>query len=81
MIDTNDIEKLAKVFSQQLPEGLSNMKGELEKNFKVVLQQQFSNFDLLTREEFGTQSAVLARTREKLNMLEKSIKELTTVKK
>jgi BMFP domain-containing protein YqiC len=32
--------------------------------------------DLVTREEFDVQSAVLARTREKLEKLEKQIAEL-----
>ena len=77
MIDTSSIEQLAKNLSNQLPAGLNNIKDELNKNFKEVLQQQFNKLDLVTREEFDTQSAVLVRTREKLDALEKTIIELS----
>jgi BMFP domain-containing protein YqiC len=78
MIDLSNIEQLAKSLTSQLPEGLGSVKDDIEKNFKSVLQQQFVKLDLVTREEFDTQSAVLARTREKLDSLEKTIAELTS---
>jgi len=40
------------------------------------LQSTFAKMDLVTREEFDVQTAVLARTREKLEKLEKQIAEL-----
>jgi len=76
-MDTNSIEQLAKKLSNQLPAGLNSIKEELNKNFKGILQQQFGKLDLVTHEEFDTQSAVLTRTREKLDALEKVITELT----
>ncbi|HIF17313.1 MAG TPA: accessory factor UbiK family protein [Cycloclasticus sp.] len=81
MIDLSNIEQLAKSLTSQLPEGLGSVKDEIEKNFKSVLQQQFVKLDLVTREEFDTQNAVLARTREKLDSLEKIIAELTANQK
>ena len=78
MFDINAIENLAKSLSDQLPTGLTSIKDEVEKNFKSVLQQQFSKLDLVTREEFDTQSAVLTRTRDKLEELEKTILDLST---
>jgi len=77
MINTQTIEQLAKSLSQQLPSGLSDLKADAEKNFKAILQQQFAKLDLVTREEFDTQNAVLTRTRKKLNALEKAVGELT----
>ncbi|ORU94450.1 MAG: cytoplasmic protein [Cycloclasticus sp. symbiont of Bathymodiolus heckerae] len=77
MINTQTIEKLAKSLSEQLPSGFNDLKIEAEKNFKAILQQQFSKLDLVTREEFDTQNAVLLRTREKLDALEKKITELS----
>ncbi len=78
MINTQTIEKLATSLAEQFPSGLSNLRAEAEKNFKAILQQQFSKLELVTREEFDTQSAVLAKTREKLDTLEKTIAEITT---
>jgi BMFP domain-containing protein YqiC len=43
---------------------------DLQKNLRALLAQQFARLDLVTREEFDTQSRVLARTREKLAALE-----------
>lgn len=80
MIDSNIIEQLTKSLSDQLPSGLNSLKAELDKNFRAVLQQQFAKLDLVTREEFDTQSAVLARTRAKLDALEQTITKLTTPK-
>jgi len=73
MFDINSIETLAKSLSDQLPSGLASIKEDVEKNFKSVLQQQFAKLDLVTREEFDTQSAVLSRTRDKIDELEKII--------
>jgi hypothetical protein len=77
MINLANIGQLAKSLTNQLPEGLGGVKEEAEKNFKAILQQQFTKLDLVTREEFDTQKAVLIRTREKLEALEKTIAKLT----
>jgi len=50
--------------------------GDIEKNLRAVLQSVFARLDLVTREEFDVQQAVLARTREKLEALEKKVAEL-----
>ncbi len=49
---------------------------DLRKNLKALLNQQFARLDLVTREEFDTQSQVLARTRAKLDALEARVAEL-----
>ena len=46
-------------------------KDEAEKALKAVLGAQLQKLDLVTREEFDAQARVLARTREKLEELEK----------
>ncbi|MDD5240918.1 MAG: accessory factor UbiK family protein [Sulfuricella sp.] len=43
---------------------------DVEKNLRAVLQGAFTKLDLVTREEFDVQQAVLLRTREKLEALE-----------
>lgn len=80
MINQTFIENLAKSLSDHLPNNLSALKDEAESNFKSILQQQFTKLDLITREEFDTQNAVLHRTREKLEELEKLFNELSTKK-
>ena len=43
---------------------------DIEKNMKAMLTAMFARLDLVTREEFDVQVAVLQRTREKLEALE-----------
>ncbi len=49
---------------------------DLQKNLKALLAQQFARMDLVTRDEFDTQARVLARTREKLDALERRLAQL-----
>lgn len=50
--------------------------GDIEKNLRAVLASLFAKLDLVTREEFDVQREVLARSREKLDALEKRVAEL-----
>lgn len=49
---------------------------DVEKNLRALLVAFFNRLDLVTREEFDVQQALLARTREKLEALEKKVAEL-----
>ena len=64
------IDKLARSLAEAVPEGLKNVREDLEKNFRSVLQTGLDKLDLVTREEFEVQQAVLAKTRAKLEALE-----------
>jgi BMFP domain-containing protein YqiC len=48
----------------------------MEKNFHAILQSALGKLDLVTREEFEVQKAVLAKTRSKLEDLEKTVAEI-----
>jgi BMFP domain-containing protein YqiC len=75
-MNKSDIEKLANSLAGALPEGLKSMREELADNFKTTLSDSLAKLDLVTREEFEVQEAVLRRTREKLERLEKLLAEL-----
>ena len=49
---------------------------DVERNVKAMLSQGFSKLDLVTREEFDTQTQVLVRTRARLEELERRVAEL-----
>jgi BMFP domain-containing protein YqiC len=74
------LDKLAKTLVDSVPESLRSVRADLEKNFKSVLQSGIGKLDLVTREEFEVQEAVLARTREKLEALESRLQEIETAK-
>ncbi len=67
------IEGLAKKLADAVPEGLRSVRADVEQNFRSVLRGGLAKLDLVTREEFEVQEAVLARTREKLEALEKRL--------
>ncbi|MEL1263155.1 ubiquinone biosynthesis accessory factor UbiK [Pseudoxanthomonas putridarboris] len=73
MIDLNHIDDLARRLSQLVPPGLRESQEELQQTFKSALQAGLSRLDLVTREEFDVQQAVLLRTREKLEALERTV--------
>jgi BMFP domain-containing protein YqiC len=64
------IENLARKLADSVPEGLRSMREDVENNFRSVLRASLSKLDLVTRDEFEVQEAVLQRTREKLEALE-----------
>ena len=75
-MNKSDIEKLANTLAGALPEGLRSMRDEVADNFKTALSDGIAKLDLVTREEFEVQEAVLKRTREKLERLEQQLAEL-----
>lgn len=76
MFDAKQIDELARSVLDKLPSGLQEMQQDLEKNLHAALQSMLAKLDLVTREEFEVQSAVLLRTREKLEALETRVTEL-----
>lgn len=73
MIDLNPIDELARRLSELVPPGLRESREDLQRTFKSALQSGLSRLDLVTREEFEVQRAVLLRTREKLEALEREL--------
>ncbi len=75
MINLQLVDDLARRLGGLLPPGLSEARADLEQNFRAALQAGLQRLDLVTREEFEVQRAVLARTREKLEALERALAE------
>ncbi len=76
MFDPKAIEDIANKLSSALPLGLGQIKEEMEKSFHAILQTALDKLDLVTLEEFEVQKGVLAKTRSKLEALEKQVAEL-----
>ena len=72
----DSIDNLARKLAESVPEGLRSMGAELESNFRAILRASLAKLDLVTRDEFEVQEAVLARTRERLEALEARLEEL-----
>jgi hypothetical protein len=76
MIDFKAIDELARRLSELVPPGLQDARADLQQNFRAALQAGLGKLDLVTREEFDVQRAVLLRTREKLDALQVKLETL-----
>ncbi|MCQ8181966.1 accessory factor UbiK family protein [Methylomonas sp. SURF-1] len=76
MFDPKAIDNLAERIAGAIPPGLTNLKDDVEKNVHALLQSGLAKLDLVSREEFEVQKSVLAKTRARLEELEKRVAEL-----
>ncbi|HHJ38128.1 MAG: hypothetical protein AXA67_03290 [Methylothermaceae bacteria B42] len=76
MFDPKNLDDLAQRLANAMPAGLQHLREDMEKNFRAILQSAFSQMNLVSREEFEVQAALLKRTREKLESLEKQVEAL-----
>lgn len=73
MLNAKFLDELSAKMSELIAQ--SPLK-DVEKNTRAMMGSMFTKLDLVTREEFDVQQQVLARTREKLELLEKRVAEL-----
>ena len=73
MIDLGKIDEIVTKLSESLPPGATRLQEDLESRFRAVLQKAFAKMELVTREEFDAQTAVLERLRVKLSALERQL--------
>lgn len=76
MIDVQGFDQLAQRLASLVPPGLDKARADLQANFRDVLSAGLRRLDLVTREEFDAQRAVLARTRDLVGALETRVAEL-----
>jgi BMFP domain-containing protein YqiC len=76
VLDPKQLDEISRRIADSLPPGLHEVRQDFEKNLHSILQSAFTRLDLVTREEFEVQSAVLLRTREKVEALESRVAEL-----
>ncbi len=72
-MNTNTVSDLARKLADAVPGvtgSVGNLREDLERNFRGLLDSAFERMELVTREEFDVQRKVLERTREKLAELE-----------
>ena len=72
----DQLDNLAKRLSSLIPEPLQATQQDVESSLRSGLESGLRKMNLVTREEFDVQNAVLLRTREKLEALEKTVAKL-----
>ncbi|MCB1604620.1 MAG: accessory factor UbiK family protein [Gammaproteobacteria bacterium] len=76
MIKPQAVEDVVNKIGELIPQDIKTLREDFHKNAKAVLVAGLKKMDLVTREEFEVQKAVLAKTREKLKLLEAELKNL-----
>ncbi|MGD2020075.1 MAG: accessory factor UbiK family protein [Thiohalocapsa sp.] len=76
MLEPKQLDDLARRLAESMPEGVKVLREDLSRGFRSTLETGLGRLDLVTREEFDVQAAVLARTRAKLDALAARVAEL-----
>jgi hypothetical protein len=70
------LDELARQLAESVPQNLKVLGQDLERNFKTLLQSGIERMELVSREEFDVQRAVLERPRSKLEAIEGRLADL-----
>ena len=75
-MDIKNLSELANRLRNLVPGDATQVRDDFRANSRALLEGALARLNLVTREEFDAQAALLSRTREKLDRLESIIAEL-----
>ncbi|MGD9660476.1 MAG: accessory factor UbiK family protein [Porticoccaceae bacterium] len=76
----NDLlNKFSQQFATVIGPGLESLNADVRQQIRAAAQSAFEKMDFVSREEFDAQKAVLLRSRQKLEELEKQVAELEAI--
>lgn len=76
MINPKFFDDLSRRIVDNMPQNLQILQDDFQRNLRTALEATMRKMNLVSRDEFEIQQAVLMRTREKLAALEKRVAEL-----
>lgn len=79
MFNPEQLDDIAEKLYAAMPASLHAIEADIRATFKSILQTGFAQLDMVTREEFDAQVKVLARTREKVEALQKQLDEYVSI--
>lgn len=68
-----NLEQLVQTILKSLPKDAALIRDEIKDNLSSVMEASLARMNLVTREEFDAQTALLQRTRIKLERLEREL--------
>lgn len=74
MLNRDTFEQLARQIGELF--GQRELPRDIERNLRALVQASLAKMELVTRDEFDAQAAVLERSRAKLDQLETQLAEL-----
>ena len=78
MLDPKIFDDISRRVAESMPGGIQTLQNDFERNLRTALEGALHQLNLVTRDEFDIQQAVLQRTREKLEALEARVAEMET---
>lgn len=81
MLDPKIFDEISKRLADSIPPGMQSLQNDLQRNMHTALESALGKLNLVTRDEFDIQQAVLQRTRQKLEQLEEQLQALETQQK
>lgn len=75
-MDNKILDDLSRVISDAIPESVKQLGEDTEKQGRAIAHSVMQRMDLVLREEFDTQTKVLAKTRKMVSDLEQRVKTL-----
>jgi ubiquinone biosynthesis accessory factor UbiK len=75
-MNSTSLDELARRLAESVPPSVRALAKDLESNFKAVLQAQLAKLNLVSRNEFDVQAALLARTQAALASLEQRLRDI-----
>lgn len=76
MIDARIIDEISESFDRYLPDSLKTVKGDVEKNIRSAVQANLERLELVTREDYEIQVAMVAKMQKRLTALEEQVAQL-----
>ena len=70
------LDDLASKIASNLPNTDPGVSEDFRKNVRALLESAFKDMNLVTREEFDVQVALLERTRARLEAIQKKLEQL-----
>ena len=67
------VEQILSEVSRIIPDDVQNIRQDIENNLRASLTASLARLDLVTREEFDVQTALLQRARAQLDRLEEKL--------
>lgn len=75
-----ELDELASKIANKLPGEDPLLTEDFKKNVRALLESSFKDMDLVTREEYEVQVALLGRTRARLEKMQERLNQLESLK-
>lgn len=76
MINLGNLDEIVTRLTDALPPGTAQLRDDVETRFRTVLKSAFEKMDLVTREEFEQQKALLERAQVRLLALQQQVDQM-----